>query len=68
MALLCAQVDTDKIRLLGHWRSDEMLHYLHVQAYPAVARLAPVMLQHGHFTLISNQPIPLPCLQPDHGE
>jgi len=30
MALLCAQVDTDIIRLLGRWRSDEMLHYLHV--------------------------------------
>jgi len=25
MALLCADVDTDKIRLLGRWRSDEML-------------------------------------------
>jgi hypothetical protein len=25
MALLCADVDTDKIQLLGQWRSDEML-------------------------------------------
>jgi hypothetical protein len=25
MALLCARVDTDMIRLLGRWRSDEML-------------------------------------------
>jgi hypothetical protein len=25
MALLCADVDTDKIRLLGRWRSEEML-------------------------------------------
>ncbi len=25
MALLCAQVDTDRIRLIGRWRSDEML-------------------------------------------
>jgi hypothetical protein len=25
MALLCARVDTDVIRLMGRWRSDEML-------------------------------------------
>jgi hypothetical protein len=30
MALLCARIDTDEIRLLGRWRSDEMLRYLHV--------------------------------------
>jgi hypothetical protein len=30
MALLCASVDPDKIRLLGQWKSDEMLWYLHV--------------------------------------
>lgn len=63
MALLCAGVDTDRIRLLGRWRSDEMLCYLTVQAFPVVARLAPAMLQHGHFTLIPNNPLPLlqPC-------
>ncbi len=36
MALLCAHVDTDRIRLLGRWYSDKMLRYLHVQAYPVV--------------------------------
>jgi len=30
MSLLCAKVDTDMIRLMGRWRSDEMLRYLHV--------------------------------------
>lgn len=59
-SLLCAQVDTDRIRLLGRWRSDEMLRYLHVQAYPVVADLAPTMLQHGDFHLIPNQPLGLP--------
>ena len=34
MTLLCAKVDTDQIRLIGRWRSDEMLQYLHVQAEP----------------------------------
>jgi hypothetical protein len=54
MALLCANVDTDKIRLLGRWRSDEMLRYLHVQALPIVAPFASQMLQHGHFTSLPN--------------
>lgn len=52
MALLCANLDTDKIRLLGRWRSDEMLRYLHVQAYPIVSPLASAMLQHGDFNFI----------------
>ena len=32
MALLCSGVDTDIISLIGHWSSDEMMRYLHVQA------------------------------------
>jgi hypothetical protein len=55
MALLCAAVDTDIIRLLGRWRSDEMLRYLHVQALPILAPLASQMVQHGNYTLIPNQ-------------
>jgi hypothetical protein len=56
MALLCGNVDTDRIRLLGRWHSDEMLRYLHVQALPVVADIAPTMLHHGNFTLIPNHP------------
>jgi hypothetical protein len=62
MALLCALVDPDRIRLLSCWRSNKMLRYLHVQAYPVVAGLAPAMLTHGQFALISNQPNPQPRL------
>jgi len=54
MALLCANVDPDKIRLLGRWRSDEMLRYLHIQAFPIVAPFASQMVNHGFFTLIPN--------------
>jgi hypothetical protein len=54
MALLCADVDLDHIRLLGRWRSDEMLRYLHVQAFPIVAPLAEQMVRHGFYTLIPN--------------
>jgi hypothetical protein len=67
MALLCANVDTDRIRLLGRWRSDEMLRYLHVQAYPVVATLAPAMLRHGNFSLLQNQQLPQPRLPPGTG-
>lgn len=58
MALLCAAVDPDKIRLLGRWRSDEMLRYLHVQAFPIIASFAAQMLLHGHFALIPNNRLP----------
>jgi hypothetical protein len=56
MALLCAEVDTDKNRLLGRWHSDEMLRYLHIQAYPLTATFSSQMLQHGNFALIPNNP------------
>jgi hypothetical protein len=54
MSLLCADVDTDKIRLLGRWKSDEMLRYLHVQALLIVAPLVTMMVQHGFFSFIPN--------------
>jgi len=59
MALLCAQVDSDIIRLLGRWRSDEMLRYLHVQAEPVMRNFSSQMLQHGTFTLLPNQEVPM---------
>jgi hypothetical protein len=54
MALLCADVDTDRICLLGRWRSDEMLRYLTVQAFPILAPLATLMVRHGCFSLLPN--------------
>jgi hypothetical protein len=60
MALLCAHVDTDVIRLLGRWRSDEMLRYLHVQAEPVMRDFARRMLVGGSFTLLPNQTVPIP--------
>jgi len=56
MALLCANVDTDRIRLIGRWRSDEMFRYLHTQAAPLTKDLALRMLNHGSFVLIPNTP------------
>jgi hypothetical protein len=51
MALLCAGVDSDRIRLVGRWRSDEMYRYLHVQAQPVMTGLSAAMLQGGAFRL-----------------
>jgi hypothetical protein len=55
MALLCARVDTDIIRLVGRWRSDEMLRYLHLQAYPLMHTFARQMHSQGSFTLLPGQ-------------
>jgi hypothetical protein len=54
MALFCAHVDTDTIRLIGRWRSDEMLRYLHVQAAPLMRGFAARMLADGNYTLLPN--------------
>jgi hypothetical protein len=58
-ALLCAQVDTDIIRLIGRWRPDEMLRYLHVQAEPVMRHFAQQMLNHGSFTMHPGQDVPM---------
>jgi hypothetical protein len=57
MALLCADVDTDVIRLLGRWKSDQMFRYLFVQARPLVQRYAQRMHDEGDFTIFPG-PVP----------
>ena len=51
MALLCAGIDGDRIRMIGRWRSDEMYRYLHVQAQPVMNGLSAAMLRGGAFRL-----------------
>jgi len=58
MALLCAQVDSDLIRLLGRWQSDVMLRYLHLQAQPVMKHFAKRMLTGGNYVLAPGQDIP----------
>lgn len=58
MALLCARVDTDVIRLIGRWRSDEMLRYLTVQAEPVMRNYSRRMLTYGDFVLHPNSEVP----------
>jgi hypothetical protein len=54
MALLVSKVDTDIIQLLGCWRSDEMLRYLHLTAEPIMRNFAQQML-HADYTLSPHQ-------------
>lgn len=66
MALLCAKIDTDVIKLVGRWRSDVMLRYLHVQAFPLMGHLAHAMRTQGSFTMSPASFVPhqaLPILQ-----
>ena len=58
MAMLCADVDPLRTQLLGRWRSDSMLRYLHVQAMPRIADIAPRMLQGGDFTFLPGRTVP----------
>lgn len=60
MALLVARVDTDIIRLIGRWRSDEMLRYLHLQAQPVMRNFARLMLQGGDYNFIPGPNVPDP--------
>ena len=52
MAFLMARVDTDTIRLVGRWRSDVMLRYLHTTVETFTEGLASRMVQHGDYALI----------------
>ena len=58
-ALLNARIDPEVITLIGRWRSDEMLRYLHVQNRHLMKDYSARMLQHGDFTLIPNQLVPM---------
>ena len=50
-ALLVAGVGFDTIQLLGRWKSDAMIRYLHISANPQVRRYASAMYQAGLYTL-----------------
>ncbi len=54
-ALLCADVDSCHIQLLGRWRSDEMLRYLHLQAQPLMKDFSRKMLHGSTFNLLPKQ-------------
>ena len=58
MALLCARIDTNIIKMVGRWRSDAMFRYLHLHAYPLMRSLASSMLHAGSFIMAPDQQLP----------
>ena len=52
MALLTARVNPDTIWLIGRWRRDTMLRYLHTTSKKFTDRFAVRMFQYGDYVLI----------------
>jgi hypothetical protein len=50
IALLCASVNADAIKLVSRWKSDSMLLYLHAQALVVGKHFAQQMLEAGPCT------------------
>ena len=57
MAILCTQIDPLTIQLIGRWRLDAIISYLHVQAAPIINNIASRMLQLGNYHLLNNQSV-----------
>ena len=49
MALLCAGIDSGVIKLIKHWRSDKVIHYLHVQVVPVMNFFSSFMVKYGTY-------------------
>jgi hypothetical protein len=49
MALFLGKVDYATIELIGRWRSDQILRYLHVSARSIMPGFARLMTEHGAY-------------------
>ena len=52
MDLLMAWVEPDTIRLVGRWRSNTIIHYLHKTAKSFTKGLSDKMFEHDAYALI----------------
>ena len=52
MAMLCDGLGTNKTKLFGRWRSDELMTYLHTQAEPLYRDLSARMLRGGDYSFV----------------
>eukprot|EP00957_Ditylum_brightwellii_P114460 8726935-Ditylum_brightwellii.AAC.1 len=57
MALLLGSVDTDTIWLIGRWRSDKILWYLHTSACQLMQNHVHTMATHGSCMFFQVQPV-----------
>jgi hypothetical protein len=58
MALVLAGVDLQLVQIMGRWKSDVMLRYLHRSALQT-STLAAKMLQHGEFIIPHHETLPV---------
>ena len=56
MTLLNERFDPSGIRLIGRWKSNVMLRYLHIQAHNIMSGFSSIMLQGGNYALIPSEP------------
>jgi hypothetical protein len=59
MALRCGKIDHDTIHMLGLWHSDAMMRYLHLQAKSLMREFAPTMFNHGSFSFLPIDTVPI---------
>ena len=59
MTLLCSGVYNDILSLIGRWRRDKMLWYLHVQAEPIMRNFSKLMISHGNYNLLLHNEVPI---------
>ena len=59
MALLTGGCDSDIIKLLGRWKSDAMMDYLHETSLPVFQRLAVTMFNNGHHKFLPTDTVPI---------
>ena len=52
MALLMARKNPDTIRLVGRWRRNTMIRYLHTTANSFTKGLSEKIIEHGAYALI----------------
>ena len=58
MALLCGNIDSDLIKILGRWHSNAMIRYLHQQAKPIMRRYTHAMYNNGTYTFLPSETVP----------
>ena len=58
MSLLSGGCDSDIIKLVGRWRSDAMMDYLHETSLPVFRKLASLMFNNGEHTFLPSETVP----------
>lgn len=58
MTLLQGGGNSDIIKLLGRWKSDAMMDYLHQTSLPDFQKLAIYMFNNGQHTFLSGESVP----------